>query len=190
MTTVATILAEGFADWETALLNSVARYIGQSTLFVTPGGTPVTSTGGFKVTPDLALEDLDLDAIDALVVSGGTIWQTEAAPDVSAPIKTAREKGKVVAGICDGTLVLAKAGVLDGVDHTSNGVGYLDGTGYGGAARYRDVPYAVRDGKIVTATATAPVSFMAEVLAALGLADDNLAYYVGMHAAEHSGRPA
>jgi putative intracellular protease/amidase len=165
MTTIATILTEGFADWETAILNSVARYTGQKTVFVTPGGAPVTSTGGFKVTPDLALEDLDLDTIDALVVSGGTIWQSEAAPDVSTPIQSARAKGKVVAGICDGT-------------------------GYGGAARYRDVPYAVRDGKIVTATATAPVGFMSEVFAALGLADDNLAYYVGMHAAEHAGRTA
>lgn len=190
MTTIATILTEGFADWETAILNSVARYTGQKTVFVTPGGAPVTSTGGFKVTPDLALEDLDLDTIDALVVSGGTIWQSEAAPDVSTPIQSARAKGKVVAGICDGTMVLARAGMLDTVDHTSNGVGYLDGTGYGGAARYRDVPYAVRDGKIVTATATAPVGFMSEVFAALGLADDNLAYYVGMHAAEHAGRTA
>jgi hypothetical protein len=44
---------------------------------------------------------------------------------------------------------------------------------------------AVVDGKIVTAAGTAPVSFMAGVMQTLGLKDDNLKYYLGLHAAEH-----
>jgi hypothetical protein len=44
---------------------------------------------------------------------------------------------------------------------------------------------ALRDRNIVTAPGTAPVSFMAEVMAALGRADANLAHWRGMLAAEH-----
>lgn len=76
--------------------------------------------------------------------------------------------------------------MLDTVAHTSNGVGYLDATGYAGKALYRDVPHAVSDRNVITATASAPVSFMQEVMRALGKGDENLDYYVGMHAAQYA----
>ena len=39
MTTIVTVLTDGFADWETALLNAAARsYYGIETLFAAPGG--------------------------------------------------------------------------------------------------------------------------------------------------------
>lgn len=187
MTTILTLLTPGFADWETALLNAVAHsFYGVATRFATPGGQPVTSSGGMTVIPDLAMEDIDVADIDALIICGGTIWTSPEAPDISALVGKARQARKLVAGICDGTRALARTGLLDGVAHTSNGAGYLDDTGYGGTARYRDVPYAVSEDGVITAAATAPVSFMAEVLRALGLADDNLDVYLGMHAAEHA----
>ena len=189
MTTIVTILTEGFADWETAMLNAVAHgYYKAETLFASPRGAAVTSSGGMVVKPGMALEDIDLDAIDALVVSGGTIWQRPEAPDLTAILKAAHDKGKVIGLICDATLAAAKTGLLDNIAHTSNGAGYLDGTGYKGKSLYRDVPYAVSEKKVITAPATAPVSFMAEIMRALGLADDNLDFYLGMHAAEHGGR--
>lgn len=189
MTRIVTILTDGFADWETALLNGVARgFYGAETAFATPGGKPVTSSGGMTVAGDLALEDVDVARLDALVVCGGTIWQTPQAPDLTALLTAARAADKVIGVICDGTIAAARTGLLDGIAHTSNGEGYLDRTGYGGKAHYRDVPHAVVDRKVITAAATAPVSFMAEVLRALGLADENLDIYLGMHAAEHGAR--
>ncbi|MGB3337799.1 MAG: DJ-1/PfpI family protein [Devosia sp.] len=186
MTTIVTILTEGYADWETALLNAVARgYYNVETHFATPGGKPVTSSGGLKVTPDMAVENIDVGAIDALVVNGGTVWTQPDAPDLGALLRAARDAGKTVAGICDATLALARSGVLDTVEHTSNSSENLPPTGYKGAALYRDQPNAVVADWIVTAPATAPVSFMAGVLETLGLRDDNLDYYLGMHAAEH-----
>lgn len=189
MTTIVTVLTDGFADWETALLNAAARsYYGIETLFAAPGGQPVVSSGGLNVTPQLTLEDIDFDALDALVVCGGTIWQQADAPDLTPLLRAAQTRGKVVGVICDATLAAAKAGLLDSVAHTSNGAGHLDATGYKGKSLYRDVPHAVSDQRIVTAPGTAPVSFMAEIMGALGLADDNLAFYLGLYAAEH--RPA
>ena len=186
MTRAITILTENFADWETALINSTARlYYGFYTQFATPGGLPVTSSGGMLVTPQLALEEISLDDLDLLMVCGGSSWQSGKAPDLAPLLRAARAKGVVLAGICDGTRVLAQAGVLDNVRHTSNCAANLADTGYAGAALYQDVPWAVADQRVITAPGTAPVTFTAEVLRTLGIADENLAGYLAMHGAEH-----
>ncbi len=185
MTRILTVLTEGFADWETALLNAAARaFYGIETRYATPGGGPVTSAGGMLVTPDLAVADVDVASFDAIIFCGGTAWQSPGAPDIAPLLGDARAEGKLIGLICDATVAAARAGVLDKVRHTSNGAGYLDRTGYGGAALYRDTPAAVSDDRIVTAPGTSPVSFMAAILDGLGLADDNLDFYVGMHAAQ------
>lgn len=186
MTRAITILTENFADWETALINSTARlYYGFYTQFASPGGLPVTSSGGMLVTPQLALEEIVLDELDLLMVCGGSHWQSGKAPDLGPLLRAARDKNIVLAGICDGTRVLAQAGVLDNVRHTSNSADNLVQTGYAGAALYQDVPWAVADQRIVTAPGTAPVSFTREVLRSLGIDDDNLTAYLTMHGAEH-----
>lgn len=186
MTTIVTILSEGYADWETALLNAGARqYYGIETRYATPGGKPVTSAGGLRVMPDLAVEDIDVAAIDALVVNGGTAWSREDAPEIGAVLVAARDAGKTVAGICDATLALARAGLLDTVRHTSNSPDNLGPTGYAGNALYQDQPSAVVDGRVVTAPGTAPVSFMGAVLETLGLRNGDLDFYLGLYGAEH-----
>jgi putative intracellular protease/amidase len=189
MTRIVTILTEGFADWETGLLNGVARcFYGAETQFATPGGKPVTSTGGMQVTPQMALEDIDVDGLDALVVCGGEAWQKPSAPDLTTLLNAALAKGKVIGAICDGTVAAARTGLLDTLAHTSNGAGYLDATGYKGKRHYRDVPHAVVDRRVVTAAATAPASFMAAIMREVGLGDEQLDFYLGLLAAEHGPR--
>ena len=122
MTRILTILTEGFADWETALLNAAARqFYKVDTQYATPGGKPVTSSGGMLVTPGLAVETVDVAAYDAIIVCGGTAWQSPGAPDVAPLLHDARSAGKLVGLICDATVAGAKAGLLDTVRHTSNG---------------------------------------------------------------------
>lgn len=185
MTTIVTVLTEGFADWETTLLNAVAHaFYKLDVLYATPDGKPVKSSGGMRVMADLSIDQIDLEAVDAVVFCGGSAWQSPGAPDIAKLAKAAAKKGRVVAGICDGTMALARTGLLDDIAHTSNGAGYLDVTDYKGKSYYRDVPHAVADGRIITAPGTAPVSFMEAVMKALGKGDDDLAYYVGLHAAQ------
>jgi putative intracellular protease/amidase len=185
MTKIVTILTEGFADWETTLLNAVAHtFYKIDTKYATPGGKPVTSSGALRVTPDMAAEDVRPEEFDAVIVSGGTAWKSDAAPDISALLRTAKDKGVLLGLICDATWAAAKAGILDDIRHTSNGAGYLDGTGYAGKALYRDTAAAVTDGRIITAAGTSPVAFMGAVMDGLGLGDDNLQYYLGLHAAQ------
>ncbi len=187
MTRVMTILTENFSDWETALINSAGRcYYGFDTRFATPDGISVTSSGGMIVSPHLAIAAIRPDEIDLLIICGGTIWQTEQAPDVTALVAAAYQNNVIVAGICDGTRVLAQSGVLDSVRHTSNSAENLSNLNYGGALYYQDVPYAVADRRVITAPGTAPVSFMAEILHTLAIGDENLDAYLAMHAAEHS----
>lgn len=190
MTRIVTVLTEGFADWETALINAAGRsFYGFETAYATPGGQPVRSSGGMRVAADLAVEDIDVDAFDVLLICGGTIWESEAAPDVTDLLRRAHAAGKVLGGICAATLQVAKSGLLDTRAHTSNQPGLLDQTGYGGVAHYRTGAEAVLADRIVTAAGTSPVSFMARVLEALGLADENLDYYVGLHAAQYGTTP-
>lgn len=191
MPSAITVLTEGFADWETGLFNATTRlYYGFDTRFATPQGKPVTSSGGMLVTPQLAIEDIGLDGLDVLLLCGGPAWQSAGAPDITALLLDAQRRQVVLAGICDGTRVLAQAGLLDQVLHTSNSADNLASIGtYAGAALYQDVPHAVADQRVITAPGAAPVTFTAAVLAALGIADDNLKAYLALHAAEHS-RPA
>lgn len=186
MTSIITILTPGYADWETALLNAGAReYYRIDTRFATSGGEPVTSVGGLKVLPQLAIEDIDVDAVDAIIVNGGTIWPTPAAPDLGTLLQDAHAAGKTVAGICDGVMALARAGLLDSVRHTANGPESLPDTGYAGASHFIGSSRAVLDRKIVTAPGTAPVSFMAAVMESLGLRNGDLDFYLGLYGAEH-----
>lgn len=186
MVRAVTILTENFSDWEPALINSTGRaYYGFETCFAAPGGKQVTSSGGMTIIPDLAIEAIRLDDVDLLIVPGGPIWRTDNAPAIEALVREAHARNIVVAGICDGTRVLAKAGVLDHLQHTSNSADNLKQVHYRGADYYQDVPHAVADQGVVTAPGSAPVSFMALILDTLGLKDKKLDAYLAMHAAEH-----
>lgn len=185
MTEIVTILTQGFADWETTLLNAGARsFYGMHTAYATPDGLPVISAGGMKVMPDLAVAAIEPSQIDVLLVCGGAAWEQPDAPDITATLRAVHAAGGIVGGICAGTLQLARAGLLDTIPHTSNAPGFLDQTGYAGAALYRDGASAILADRVVTAPGTSPVSFMERVLAALGKSDENLAGYVGLHAAQ------
>ena len=61
---------------------------------------------------------------EVLVVVGGTLWGTERAPDISALLNEQFQRGATLAGICGGTLALARAGLLNGRAHTSNDAGF------------------------------------------------------------------
>ena len=182
MTTMVTLLTEGFADWETALLNAVARsYYGVETRYATPDGQPVRSSGGLTVTPDLSMAGIDVEAVDLLVVCGGTAWQSENPPDIGPLLSAFHARGRPIALICDAVLAAARTGLLDRLRHTGNGVGQLDASRYGGAAHYVDTPGTVSDQRVITAPGTAAVQLVSAVLAELGLADENLAYYLDLH---------
>lgn len=188
---LAIVLTEGYADWECALLMATARGdCGAETRVLTPGGADVTSLGGVSVKSAGRAEDAAPADFDVLVVCGGTIWQSGAAPDLSAPVGRFVAAGKPVAAICDATLEFARLGLLDERAHTGNYAGQIGEvvSGYRGAAHYRDQPQAVHDRAVITASGAAPVSFAREVLTALGLASPELAGYLALYGDEHRAK--
>ena len=79
-----------------------------------------------------------------------------------------RAAGVPVAAICGATLGLARAGMLDGVAHTSNAPEFLASSGYAGAGRYVEARTVSDDG-VITAPGAMPVDFAAAVFRAIGL---------------------
>ena len=187
MPKLAVLLTESYADWEAGLLTAAARsYLDVEITVVTPGGNPVTSMGGLRVTPDGALEALEPEEFDGLAVIGGLIWEREDAPDIGPAVRAFRRNNKVVGGICAGTLAIARTGILRAIAHTSNSLAFLSRTEhYHGHSSYLDVPFAVRDGNIVTASGEAPISFAREMLAALGVLTPEADGYIAQFAEEH-----
>jgi putative intracellular protease/amidase len=192
MTRLAIILTEGFADWEMAQLMASGRsYFGFEIVAATPDGATVTSMGGLRLQPDTAIGGLVPAQFDGLAICGGTSWEKGNAPDLTAVVTAFAGADRVVAGICAATLALARAGTLNSVAHTSNSLEFLKGTpGYTGHALYRDRPQAVRDGRIVTAAGTAPITFTTEVYHALGKGGEELEDYMALFGAEHQPHAA
>ena len=190
MTTIASILTENFADWEFGFMAAGARgYSGIDVVTASPDGMPVTSMGGLKVVPDIAIHDIDLTHIDAIAVIGGGAWEQPDAPDISEFLRIAHEHGKLIGAICGGTRALATSGLLDAIPHTSNEPAYLsDVPGYRGHGHYVISPAALKCGRIITASGLAPVSFMRTMITALGKGGPELEYYADMFGIEFEGR--
>lgn len=190
MTRLAVVLTEGFADWECAHLMSAARgELGVEVVTATPGADTVTSMGGLQVAQHRAMEELSPDDFDAVVFCGGTIWQGDTAPQIGQVVTDFADNGRVVGAICDAVIALAGTGRLNAVRHTGNHPDFFNTVaGYAGQAHYIDMPGAVVDGGLVTAGGDAPLSFMVEVLSALGYPRDHLEQYRGIMGAEHSVR--
>ncbi|PSJ59307.1 DJ-1/PfpI family protein [Pseudaminobacter soli (ex Li et al. 2025)] len=168
--TIGFVFIDGFADWEYGLLAaSAVEWFGLRTVSLTPTGEAVNSMSGFRLTPQRGADPAENADLDAIAVIGSDTWATPRAPDVSALLRTVEERGGVVGGICGGTLALARAGLFAKADHTSNGRDWIlrHEPDYAGAARYRDVPHAVADSRIVSAPGSAPGTFTLAFLGTL-----------------------
>ena len=156
---------EGFADWEAAsALAELRRSFGFSTRSVALSREPVTSMGGLRVIPDLALSDFRPEQTEILILPGGDFWTKGEYPEISVALRATSTAGRPVAGICAATLALAHAGQLDDRRHTSNGESFIGKyvPRYRGAPFYQVAP-AVTDRGIISATGVAPFAFASEI---------------------------
>lgn len=188
MARIALLLTPGFADWEYALIAGTgAPFYGQEVGFFSPMSGQFQSQGGLTVTVEANLQQCAEWQPDVVVVVGGMIWESAQAPDVSAFLHASLERGATVAGICGGTLALARAGLLDAVPHTSNSVEFLqaNAAAYKGSAQYQDSTAAVVADRIITAKGSSPVSFTSAVFHSAGLPDELVTQFRAMLAAEH-----
>ncbi|WP_329546366.1 glutamine amidotransferase [Streptomyces sp. NBC_01356] len=158
-----------FADWETGHTTAYLARAGREIRTVGPTREPVTTIGGVRIQPDLALDELRPEDSSLLILTGADLWDT--GDDLAPFARKARaflDAGVPVAAICGGTAGLAREGLLDDRAHTSAVSFYLAATGYEGGERYVDTD-AVTDGNLITAGPTEPVAFAREVFGLLGV---------------------
>ncbi|KZL19229.1 putative protease YdeA [Pseudovibrio axinellae] len=189
MSKIAVILTQGFADWEYALIAGTGGpFFNMQVEFFAPEAEELTSQGGLTAIVLRTLDEIKGFQPNVIVVVGGTIWESEKAPDISSLLQSHHEKGVTVSGICGGTLALARAGLLNEVAHTSNNAVYLKQNvqHYTGEQNYCDSAVAISAGNVISAPGIAPVSFSAAVFEAAGLNADALQQFRAMLAAEHT----
>ncbi len=80
----------------------------------------VRSYSNLLVKAEMALENLDVDAVDVLIIPGGEpkeiIWDesfSEKVQTLNEKLVQLNEKGKIISAICGGPTFLANASVLD-----------------------------------------------------------------------------
>ena len=175
ISTVHVAVFDTFADWETGYAtahirrSSWQRQPGRySVITVGPGREPVTTMGGMRVTPDIALDELRPQDSAMLILAGGDTWGEDSMAGFRAAARRFLAAGVPVAAICGATFGLALEGLLDDRAHTSNAAGYLALTGYAGGGRFADEP-VVTDGDLITASGVAPVHFARAIFERLAL---------------------
>jgi putative intracellular protease/amidase len=164
------LLLDPFADWELGYFTaSVRDFFETDTRYYSGDGRNVTSEGGLLVQPAGAFADIVTGEAKAIVICGSAGWQKSQAPDISDLLNQAVAAGAVIGAICGGTLPVARAGLFDDREHTSNSLDFLTAhaPAYAGHGRYRDANEAVVSGDVVSAPASAPVSFARALLAQL-----------------------
>ncbi len=188
MSKVAIVLTQRFADWEYALIAGTGgSFYGLDVQYFAPEAGEICSQGGLVAIVLRNLDEISTWQPEALVVVGGEIWATDDAPDVGKILKAQHNDGGVVAGICGGTLALARTGLLNEIPHTSNDADFLDqnAAGYSGSEHYCESASAISRGRVITAPGTAPVSFTAAVFESIGLDQETVLQFKKMMAAEH-----
>ncbi len=174
----------GFADWEAAhALAELRRHGHYRVQVVGITRDAVKSMGGLTVQPTTALVEVDPDDVAVFILPGGDRWEQQPVErELVAALKTLEARAVPIAAICAATTAVARAGLLAGRRHTSNGREYLKQhvPDYAGSAMYVDAP-AVRDRGLVTASGLADVEFANEIMAELGvLSDTDRAYWTSL----------
>lgn len=188
MPKIAVILTPGFADWEYAYIAGTGGpFYGMTVRFFAPEPGEVVSQGGLPAKVSRSTDEIGDWSPDVVAVVGGLGWDRDGAPDISDVLTAQHVRGGTVAGVCGGTLALARAGLLDDVRHTSNDPAFLasNAPGYRGASRYVASARAVTDDGIITAPGTAATSFAAAVFEAAGMDAETARQFRLMTAAEH-----
>ncbi len=182
---IAVLVFDGFADWEPAYaLTGLRRWGGRVITSVGYGPSAVVSMGGLRVEPDDVLESVTPVTTELLLLPGGDPWlEAYPASRLEPVLGLLAAGGVTIAAICGATVALARAGLLRGRRHTSNGASFLQrhAPGYETPVLYEET-LAVSDTGVITASGLGAVEFAREIFMALGLfKESDLAMFMDMY---------
>jgi putative intracellular protease/amidase len=165
------LVFDGLADWEPALALCEINKSGKFDV-VTVGFTesPIITMGGYKVSPHIALDDIHPDEAAIFIMPGGEMWEQGPHENIINLLRQFHAKSINIAAICGATLEIARAGLMNGLRHTSNAKGYLKAM----IPDYRDDEFyvdklAVTDKNLITASGLGNVEFACEIVRLLNI---------------------
>lgn len=136
---------------------------------------PLQSKSGITYVPDFTVEEaLKLTDVEGLIIPGG--WSDEPSPEFSKLITKLDEQEKMLAAICRGTVYLARANALEGVEYTTTYseelVEELKVVDPFDRENFVDENVVV-DGRFITAKGHAFIDFAVEILDYFGMFEDD-----------------
>ena len=160
------LLGTGFEETEAIAPLDLLRRAGIQVMTVGLNGKTVYGGHGIGVEADITIEEMDLTALDMIVLPGGLggVASARASKPAMDALRFAWENDKFVAAICAGPTVLADLGITD----NKNAVCYPGcEDGMGSANVLPDAP-CTQDGHLITgASAGCAISFGLALIAAL-----------------------
>lgn len=160
------LLGTGFEEMEAIAPIDLLRRAGIEVKTVGVTGKTVYGSHGIGVEADILPEDMELDAMEMIVLPGGlgSVASTRASKPALDALRYGWDQGRFVAAICAGPTVLADLGITDGRNATC----YPGCEGQMGSANLQPGAAAVRDGKLITGTsAGCAIPFALELIRAL-----------------------
>lgn len=180
MSKIALLIFPTFSEFEVSVAISLLRS-SHELVTVAPSEEVVTSEAGLQVLPHLSINRADVGDYDALLVPGGDMVHLKDAEPVFAFVKRIAEQRNLLAAICSGPYVLARAGALPDsytvsfTEEQRNFLGCFD------EANFRHEPVVTSDA-VITAQGHAYVEFGLRVAEKLrpNLSDEAKRFYRGL----------
>lgn len=144
------LLGTGFEETEAVTPLDLMRRAGIEVLTVGLNGNTVVSSHKIPVVADITVEEMDLTALDMIVLPGGLdgVASCRACPAAMDALRFAWDNGKLTAAICAGPTVLADLHITDRKQATC----YPGHEGNMGSADMVPGAAVVRDGNLITGT--------------------------------------
>ena len=171
------LVVSGFGEWEPAHAVAELRRHGQYHVEVVGlSRAAVQSMGGMTVQPTRSVAEVNPADVAVFIVPGGDRWEQQPVEaELTELLQQLDQAAVPIAAICAATTVIARAGLIHGRRHTSNGLPYLQQhvSAYSDQGAYVDAP-AVRDRGLITASGLGDVEFASAIMEELGVlsADD------------------
>jgi len=160
------LMGAGFEETELITPLDLLRRADVKVMTVGIGGKRITGGHGITIGADITIEQMDLTAMDMIVLPGGLggVATARSSKKAMEALKFAWENDKYVAAICAGPTVLADLGITDHRNVTC----YPSCAEEMGSALVKDDVPCVTDGKLITAaSAGCAASFGLALVAAL-----------------------
>ena len=110
------LMGNGFEETELIAPLDLLRRANVEVMTVGVGGKRITGGHGITIEADITIEEMDLTAMDMIVLPGGLggVETARKSKKAMQALQFAWENDKYVAAICAGPTVLADLGITDG----------------------------------------------------------------------------